>query len=185
MNIQQPTPREDLYFNRYIKLTSGNDLLASLESAYQEIIHYYGELSEEQANYAYAEGKWTIKQVLAHCIDTERILAYRALCFSRNEIAELPGFDQDTYANEENSSRIPLAELLEEYTVVRRSTLLLFKRMKSENLDFSGLASNNEISPRELGWTIAGHDIHHLHVLKEKYNDNPSSRGRVSLKIDW
>lgn len=185
MKIEQPTPREDFYFNRYIKLTSGNDLIASLETAYHEMISYFTELNEEQVDYAYAEGKWTIKQVLAHCIDTERILAYRALCFSRNETAELPGFDEDGYAKEEASSNIPLTDLLDEYAVVRKSTIHLFKRMKRENLDFSGLASDKEISPRELGWTIAGHDIHHLHVLKERYNDNPASRGRVSLKIDW
>ncbi len=185
MKIQQPTPREDFYFNRYIKLTSGDDLIASLESAHQEIIHYFQQLNEEQVDYAYDEGKWTIKEVLAHCIDTERVLAYRAMCFSRNEIAELPPFDEDNYAKEEASSQVSLSDLLEEYSLVRRSTILLFNRMKSENLDFSGLASNKEVSPRELGWTIAGHDIHHLHVLKERYTDNPSSRGRVSLKIDW
>lgn len=184
MEINRPAKREGFYFSRYIDLTIEDDLISSLEASRSKMIALLGSINETQANFAYAQDKWSIKQVLAHCIDTERILAYRAMCFSRNEEMMLPGFDEDSYAKEETSSRISTPQLLEEYDLVRRSTILLFKRMKSENLDFEGIASNVTVSARELGWTIAGHDLHHMKVLEEKYLLNAQSRGSVSIKFN-
>ena len=184
MKINKPAARkEEFYFSRYINRALEDDLISSLENSRLKTIELLGSINEEQENFSYQADKWTVKEVLAHCIDTERILAYRALCFSRNEELMLPGFDQDVYAKDSVSSNISMSNLLEEYDLVRRSTLHLFKRMKTENLDFMGIASNAEISPRELGWTIAGHDLHHLHVLQEKYLLDTPKAGSFSINL--
>jgi uncharacterized damage-inducible protein DinB len=183
MTILKPSPREDFYFSRYINLTHKEDLISSLEASRQEVMEVLEPLSETQSKYKYQEGKWTIREVLTHMIDTERILSYRALCFSRKEELMLPGFDQDNYANEAPVSGIPFADLLQEYNLIRQSTILLFKRMNAENIDFAGIASNVEISPRELGWTIAGHDLHHLKVIREKYLTSNQGPGAFNLNL--
>lgn len=185
MTITKPASRKEFYFSKYINIALKDDLISSLIASRDEVIDTLQPLNEEQSNYAYQAGKWTIKEVLSHCIDTERILAYRALCFSRNETAELPGFDQDNYAKEDPASDIPFKDLVEEYALIRRSTILLFKRMKQKNLDFSGIASNVEISARELGWTIAGHDLHHLKVIRERYLHSNQGPGSVNLNLSW
>lgn len=185
MEINRPTKKEDFYFSQYIDLTSEDDLISSLEASRMKTLSLFGNMSEAEANYTYAPDKWSIKQVLAHCIDTERVLAYRAMCFSRKEEMMLPGFDQDQYTKEEISASLPLPQLLEEYDLVRRSTIHLFLRMKSENLDYVGIANQVDISARELGWVIAGHDLHHLNVLVEKYGVNPQNGTSTNLKIDW
>lgn len=183
MTITKPSPREDFYFSRYINVALKDDLISSLETSRKEVLETLERLSEREADYRYAEGKWSIKEVLSHCMDTERILCYRALCFSRKEELMLPGFDQDKYANEDVSSGIPFADLLQEYNLLRQSTILFFKRVNAENLDFQGIASNVDITARELGWTIAGHDIHHLRVIEEKYLINKQGPGSVNLNL--
>ena len=105
MTITKPASRNNFYFSRYIKLVLKDDLISSLEASRTEMMEVLQPLSEIQSTYAYQEGKWTIKEVLSHCIDTERILAYRALCFSRKEELMLPGFDQDLYAKEDCRNR--------------------------------------------------------------------------------
>jgi len=185
MMITKPTPRENFYYSRYIDIAPKDDLISSLEASRTEMIDTLEKLSETQANYAYQEGKWTIKEVVAHCIDCERILMYRALCFSRKEEIMLPGFDEDAYAAEEMSSNVSFLDVLEEYKLVRQTTIMLFKRMKIENLDFMGLANDVEISPREIGWTISGHDTHHLKVLRDRYLISNQSPGSVNLNISW
>ena len=104
MKINKPEQRNDFYFSRYINIALENDLISSLEASEKNISKLYESLNEEQGNHSYQDGKWTTKEVLAHCIDTERILAYRALCFSRKEENTLPGFEQDDYAKEDNGS---------------------------------------------------------------------------------
>ena len=185
MTILKPSPREEFYFSRYINVALKDDLISSLEASRKEVIETLEGLSETQSKYAYAEGKWSIKEVLSHCIDTERILSYRALCFSRKEEMMLPGFDQDVYAKEDAVSGVSFAGLLQEYNLIRQSTILLFKRMNIENIDYAGIASNVEISPRELGWVIAGHDMHHLNVIREKYLINKQGSGSVNLNVNW
>jgi len=184
MTILKPSLKENFYFSRYIDVALKDDLISSLETSRKEVLETLESLSETQSKYKYAKDKWTIKEVLSHCIDTERILAYRALCFSRKEEFMLPGFNQDKYAKEDAAFGVPFADLLQEYSLVRQSTILLFKRMNVENLDFQGIASNVEISPRELGWTIAGHDIHHLKVIREKYLIDKQASGLVNLTIN-
>ncbi|MFK7785001.1 MAG: DinB family protein [Crocinitomicaceae bacterium] len=183
MTILKPSTKENFYFSRYIDVALKDDLISSLETSRNEVLETLESISEAQSKYKYAEDKWTIKEVVSHCIDTERILSYRALCFSRKEELMLPGFDQDKYANEDAVSGISFADLLQEYNLVRQSTILFFKRMNVENLDFQGIASNVEISPRELGWTIAGHDLHHLKVIREKYLIGNQGSGSVNFNL--
>jgi uncharacterized damage-inducible protein DinB len=185
MIISKPEPRNDFYYTRYIGIAPKEDLISSLEAARMEMNDTLEKLSETQANYRYQEDKWTVKQVLAHCIDCERILMYRALCFSRKEEIMLPGFDEDSYAKEEMSSNVSFQEVLQEYNHVRLANIMLFKRMKEENLDFMGIANDVEISPREIGWTVAGHDTHHLKVIRERYLIGNQGPGAVNFSISW
>ena len=119
--------------------------------------------------YRYAEGKWTIKEVLVHIIDDERIYAYRALRFARNDKTELPGFDQDPYAFYSNANVRSIESIIEEYEAVRMSTITLFNGFSDDVMLRSGVANNNEVTVRALGYHIAGHELHHLNILKNRY----------------
>jgi hypothetical protein len=124
---------------------------------------------EEKLSYRYAEGKWTIKEIMAHLIDDERIYAYRALRFARNDQTELPGFDQDDYAIESAANERSLDDLLEEFAAVRRSTIALFNSFDERVWTRSGVASGNVMSVRAAAYHIAGHELRHLNIIKERY----------------
>ena len=119
--------------------------------------------------YSYAEGKWTIKELVQHIIDAERVLSYRALRFSRNDTTNLSGFDEDWYVANSNGNERNFKDMLQEFIHVRNSTILLFKSFKPEMLLINGTASNSDMSVRALGFIIAGHQTHHLKIIKEKY----------------
>lgn len=167
--IHKASARENFYFSHYINLNVSVDLFDAFNVAEIEVVSLFSSIPVEKENYAYADGKWTVKHVLSHLIDTERILSYRALCFSRKETAILAGFDEDNYAKEDKVDHLTIQDLLEEYKAVRKASVFLFKRMNPQNLDFQGNANNALISARELGWTIAGHDLHHCNVIRERY----------------
>src|SRR5690606_18442301 len=126
-------------------------------------------LDENQGLYSYAHGKWTLKEVLIHCIDTERIMSYRALRFARNDQTELPGFEQNDYVPQSEANSRKMADLIEEYKILRQSTILLFKSFSDDVLKRAGVANGNPISVRALGFVISGHELHHLNVCKERY----------------
>src|SRR5258708_20655306 len=119
--------------------------------------------------HAYAEGKWTLKQMLGHMIDTERTFAYRALCFSRNNI-ELPGFDQDIYVNNNDFNSRTIKILADEYKATRESNLFLYRSFSDEQLLRGGIASKSPVTVRGLIYMTAGHELHHLILIKEKYS---------------
>jgi uncharacterized damage-inducible protein DinB len=123
----------------------------------------------DKFDYRYAEGKWTIKDILQHLIDTERILAYRALRFSRNDQTPLANFDENEYVIEANANRRSIQELLTELAVVRQATLSLFKTFSQEELLRTGIASNNTMSVRASGFVIIGHQNHHQRIFEERY----------------
>jgi hypothetical protein len=125
--------------------------------------------SEEQLLYRYNPDKWTVKEMLLHLIDDERIYAYRALCFSRNEKGALPGFDQDGYASQSGANQRTGESLLEEFETVRMATISLFNNLREEALSRSGFADGSRVSVRALGFHIAAHELHHFKILKEKY----------------
>jgi uncharacterized damage-inducible protein DinB len=126
-------------------------------------------LPEERLAFRYAEGKWTVKEILAHVIDDERIYAYRALRFARNDGTELPGFEQDAYALHSGANGRSVESLLEEFAAVRRATIALFDGLDDEALARSGVADGNRVTVRALAYHIAGHELRHVNVIKERY----------------
>jgi len=126
-------------------------------------------LSEAQLNYRYAPGKWTIKEVLGHIIDTERIMAYRSLRFARRDTIELAGFDQDLYVENAFTQKRDIADIVNEYSAVRRSSIELFRSFDEETLTLAGIANQKRLTVRALGYTIADHEAHHWQVIRERY----------------
>lgn len=124
----------------------------------------------DKANYAYAEGKWTLKEMLGHIIDTERVFAFRITCFARKEQQPLPGFDEDDYVNNARFAERELEDLIEEFAALRKANLYLFKSLNEEDLNSKGIASEREINVRAILFIVGGHVIHHVGVLKERYH---------------
>ncbi len=155
------------YFDRYIELVPAGDLLTAL--AAQPVAELLAGVSEERAGYRYAEGKWSVAEALGHIIDTERIMSYRALRAGRNDATDLPGFDQDPFVEHGGFGARPLANLLEEFRAVRTSTLCLLRGMPAEAWTRTGRASGNPITARALAWIIAGHELYHAGIYRDRY----------------
>jgi len=126
-------------------------------------------LPSEKLSYRYEKGKWTIKEILVHIIDDERIYAYRAMCFARNEKTELPGFEQDDYVRYSGANERAITNILDEYEAVRYSTIALLNGLPDEAFLRSGIANNNRSTVRALANHIAGHELHHVNIIKERY----------------
>ena len=159
------------YFEQYIQLidTKHTSILENLENLQNEFNNLLGNLPLEKQQFSYAEGKWTLKELIQHIIDTERVFCYRALCFARNDKTELPGFDQDIFVKNDNSNERDFDELLEEMETLRTSTIQLYKSFTDEALLRVGIASGNKMSVRALGVLFAGHQKHHINIIKERY----------------
>ena len=157
------------YYLNYTKLAGGNDLLKTLEESKSITLELLKNIPASKEDYAYAAGKWSIKQVMSHIIDSERVFAYRALRFSRKDPAMLPGFDENDYAENSNASGRDLSDIGDEYSAVRDSTLQLYRYMTTDMLDFKGVANEVSVTARAIGWIIAGHNVHHCNVIREKY----------------
>ncbi|WP_175634715.1 DinB family protein [Pedobacter ghigonis] len=124
----------------------------------------------DKADYAYAEGKWTLKEMLGHMIDTERVFAFRITCFARKEQQPLPGFDEDDYVLNARFAERELEDLIEEFAALRKANLYLFKSLNEDDLNKKGIASGREINVRSILFIVGGHVIHHVGVLKERYH---------------
>ncbi|MCK6649947.1 MAG: DinB family protein [Bacteroidia bacterium] len=157
------------YYAHYIGLVKGDNILKQLEDQVIDIQAIISEIPEEKESYAYAPGKWTIKELLGHIIDTERIMAYRALRFARKDKTALPGFDENDYVANSDYNKRTLYDIAHEFAIVRESNLALFKHFNEEALDQRGTANNNEATVRAILFMIAGHANHHLNVIKTKY----------------
>jgi len=157
------------YYKKYISLVQGDNLTDILDQQLTESLAMLCRISEAKSLRRYEAGKWSIKEVLGHLIDSERIFAYRALRFARNDHTPLSGFDQDPYVSEANFDARPWSELVGEFEHVRRSTILFFRGLKPEAEMRFGVANNAPITVRALGYVIAGHELHHLGILREKY----------------
>lgn len=168
--IKRPQPDEySAYAETYVsKIPQGADVMELLEQLQTSTYNLFSNMSEEKAAYAYAEGKWTIKQVLGHMIDTERVFGFRAFTFSR-ENASLPGFDQDVYVNNTDFNARTIQSLAAEFRATRESTLYLFGSFTAGQLDNVGMANNNPVTVKALVYICAGHELHHLEILKAKY----------------
>ena len=157
------------YFGKYISLVPGDDALPPLGSQIQETARLLKPLDESKALHRYAPGKWSVKEVVGHLSDAERVMAYRALRFGRGDTTPLPGFEETLYAQAARSDERPLADLLSEYESVRAATLALFRGLDEEALVRRGNANSKEVSVRALAWIIAGHELHHRVLLTERY----------------
>ena len=167
--INRPNPDEySEYAGRYVNLVGNDPILEILERQKEESYKLFTSLSADKASYAYADGKWTIKQVVGHMADTERVFAYRALVFSRESIT-LPGFDQDVYMEQATFNSRPLEDLANELKTVRESSLYLFRSLTEQQSTQKGIASGSPFSVRAYAYMIAGHEMHHWNILKERY----------------
>ncbi|MEM6320005.1 MAG: DinB family protein [Bacteroidota bacterium] len=167
---RRPADHESIaYFKTYINKVPGDDFLKILKTSLATNLAKYQTLTETQWNHRYAEDKWTVKEVLMHIMDTERIFAYRALRIARNDTTPLVGFEQNDYVPYYEASNRSVESLLNEYELLRRSTIALFENMSSEMLDRIGTASGGAVSALALGYMVAGHEIHHEQIFKERY----------------
>jgi hypothetical protein len=157
------------YYGRYIDLATEDDIVAALDAQSRETASVLGGLSEAQAAYRYEPDKWSVKQLVGHVIDAERIFAFRALAFARGETTPLPGFDQDPYVANAGSDDRSIADLAEEFATVRKANVMMFRALSEEAWKRSGIASENPISVRALAYILLGHERHHLRILRERY----------------
>jgi hypothetical protein len=158
------------FYETYIsKVTEEFSLIEELEISLHRFIKFVQDIPMDKFDFRYADGKWTIKDIIQHIIDSERVFSYRALRFARNDSTELPGFEENYYVNFANGSQRSIMELLTELSAVRHSTLYLFKSFKDEQLLRIGIASNNPMSVRAIGFVIIGHQNHHHKIFLERY----------------
>lgn len=170
MNTQKPLESEyPAYYHKYICLTNGNNINELLQNHSYEIVKFINELPDAKADYAYAAGKWTIKELVQHLIDTERIFIYRALRFARKDNQPLLGFDEDDYAQNSNASNRTLQSLKDEFIALRNSSDIFLKTLSNEQLQQNGTANNQSITVNAIAFICFGHLIHHINIIKERY----------------
>ena len=157
------------YFARYINLVKEDDIKLAFKNQFSLMENFLHSIDEEKSRFSYAPGKWTIKELLQHVIDGERIFNYRALCIARKETASLPGFEEDDYAKNSNANERNWEDLKNECLNLRRSTHDLYNSFSDETLSLTGIANNNTISVSSLGFITVGHTYHHMKVLTERY----------------
>ena len=170
MKSQLLNPEEyNPYYKSYIDLATNENIVESLKQNLDLVVAFYSNIPKDKLDYVYAVGKWTIKDILLHIIDTERIFTYRALRIARKDRTPLPGFEQDDYVISANVNSRTLESILEEYKSVRQASIALFSSFDSESLKQIGEASGSPISVRAIGYIITGHENHHNQVIKERY----------------
>ena len=156
-------------FGNYINLVKEDDLQTAFNLQSGIMNDFLRSIPADKWDFKYAEGKWSVKELVQHCIDAERVFGYRALCFARKEQASLPSFEENAYAaNSQADLRNP-EDLIEEYLCVRKSTEFLFRSFTEDMLSTKGIANNNSMSVLSLGFTVIGHFIHHKNILVERY----------------
>jgi uncharacterized damage-inducible protein DinB len=160
------------YFSNYIKTAGNVNLIEELEICLHEFIRFVQNIPLDKFDYRYDIGKWTIKEIIQHLIDAERIFAYRALRISRNDLTPLVGFDENLYVENSNGNSRSIQDLLTEMSVVRQATLSLFKSFNEKQFLYIGTASDNKISVRAIGFIIIGHQKHHQIIFNERYLSN-------------
>jgi uncharacterized damage-inducible protein DinB len=158
-----------VFYETYVSLVEETDIVSALEKNLNELQDLIAEVSEEKASDAYAEGKWSIRELLGHLIDGERVFSYRALRISRGDQTPLASFEENSYVANSNFSRTKLADLIEEFSLLRRSNVLFFKNLTEEAWFRTGTASEATVSIRALAYIMVGHVRHHANILRERY----------------
>jgi uncharacterized damage-inducible protein DinB len=157
------------YFEQYIKLIPGENVIRALESQMLELQALVSDLPSEKEDFAYAPGKWTIKEVIGHLIDAERVFGYRVLRFARGDSQALPGFDDKKYVPAGKFNKRSFYDLAHEFSILREANIILIKNLSEEELSLRGTADNLEMSARALIFAIAGHSAHHVRTIKLRY----------------
>ena len=157
------------YYEKYIALVPKGDIVSALEREHKATLELLESLPDTKADYAYGAGKWTIKEVVGHLADAERIFSYRALRYARADNTALAGFDENTYVPAGEFGNRTLRDLIDELAAVRRATIALFRGLPPEAWERRGIANNAIVSVRALAWIAAGHEIHHRNILQERY----------------
>ena len=168
--FQRPAADEAApYYDTYIRLVPEGDIVGVLAAQLEPSLALYRSISSEKSLYRYAEGKWSIRQVLNHITDTERVMLFRAYWFARGFDSALPGMDQDVAAGAARADEVPWEAHIEEFRTVREATLSFFRNLPAEAWKNRGLASGNPVSVRALSYILAGHPLHHQAILRERY----------------
>lgn len=160
------------YIQRYLDLVPSENWIEELKISRKQTLEIYESLSEEQGNFAYAEGKWTLKTLLQHLIDTEKVFAYREMRFSRKDQSLVSGFDEEAWADNSYAETRTLKSLIKEFKVTRKQSSIFFKTLPIEALQLIGIVNGNEIKVETIGKLTVGHNIHHLNIIKERYLPN-------------
>ncbi|MBW4890210.1 DinB family protein [Mucilaginibacter sp. HMF5004] len=168
--MNKPGPEEYVpFYATYISKVGNGDIIKILEEQMESTYQLAKNMPADKAGYAYAPGKWTIKEVWGHMADTERVMAYRALRFARNDSLELQGFDQDDYMTYSRFNERSLDDLAEEFKTLRQANMYLLKNLNAEEKQRGGLANGNYVTVNALLYIIAGHEHHHIQIVKERY----------------
>lgn len=157
------------FYAGYIAKVPDGDLLATLEAQAGEYVQTLVAVTEAKSSFAYAPGKWTIKELLGHVVDAERVFSYRAMRIARGDQTPLPGFDEQAWVPLSGANDRTVADLVGEFRAVRAATLAQLRHLPADSVTRRGTASGREVSVRALAWIIAGHALHHLGILRERY----------------
>ncbi|KIL40679.1 squalene-hopene cyclase [Gordoniibacillus kamchatkensis] len=173
MKLHVPKPQTGdyfAYFETYISLVpEGQDLLAAYAEQEADVAAYFRELTEGQAAHRYAEGKWSLKELLGHVSDTERVMSYRLLRVSRGDTTPLPGFDENLFVSGASFDSRPIGELLDEFQAVRRATIALLRGLTAEQLQRAGNVNGGRTTAAALAYIVLGHAKHHMNIVRERY----------------
>jgi len=170
MNVLTLNVNEYVSYQRiYLDLVPNKPLIDTLEDALQEFVAFFNGIDAEKLNHSYQEGKWTIKELMLHVVDTERIFQYRALRFARADKTDLPGFSENDFVSNSNANDRSLISLLDEFVVLRKSTISLFETFSEDTLLKIGISGGNTMSVRAAGYLIIGHQKHHVNIVKQRY----------------
>jgi uncharacterized damage-inducible protein DinB len=168
--MERPSADEHIpYFGKYINVVPSGNIVSLMTEQLEVTLHALRTVSETRAAYRYAPEKWSVKQVVGHLIDTERVFTYRAMCFARGESTDLPSFDENEFMQNASFDNRTLGSLIDEFEIVRHATISLFANLTSEEWLRSGRANKNLMSVRAAAWIIVGHEMHHRQILQEKY----------------
>ncbi len=173
-------PKPDLsrvpaFYHKYIDYVMQDDLENAFTQTQKNLIDLLASVPDEKWDYSYAEGKWSIKELVQHLIDAERIFCYRALCFARKDNVALPGFEENNYAKNSKANQRSKESLLQEFQFVQQSSAAMFNSFDKEQLEASGIANNNSIYVSAIGFIINGHALHHKKILEERYLQKSSA----------
>jgi len=175
MTARPPDTEYAPFFAKYVSLVPESDALAVLEAQPAELVQLSSNVPPDREQFRYAEGKWTIREVFGHIVDSERVFGYRAFCISRGDQVPLPAFDENEYIRHSHYDRQPLGDLVSEFAALRETNLAFFRQLENDDWERLGTANKNPASVRALAFIMAGHVRHHITVLRDRYGALPGT----------